>query len=157
MDSKIERLLRTSQVSFQEIKHQSFNVPIRSPHDFAVALGYDIERITKSVFLRSKTRDKYVMAVCSCNQKLDLQELAVLAGVNKLEVADKEELSNLVGYPIFGVSSIGLSENIPVFFDASLLEFNTILAGSGESAVEIELAPADLAKISAAVIAKISI
>lgn len=157
MNPKIENSLNANKTVYREIKHNSFALPIKSPFDFAKALDYEIERITKSVFLRSKAKDKYVMAVCSCNKKLNLPQLALLAQVNKLEVADQQELSSLVNYPIYGVSSIGLSPDIQVFMDDSLLNFTTVLAGSGETAVEIELSPKDLSTLSNATLATISL
>lgn len=157
MHTKIKTILQENQTVYQEVRHDAFNVTIKSPYDFAQALNYEADRITKSVFLRSKSRDSYIMAVGSCSKKFDLPKLCLLAGINKLEVADKEELDRLVGYPVYGVSSIGLSPDIQVFMDEALLNFKTVLAGSGETAVEIELSPADLSTLSNAVVTGITL
>jgi Cys-tRNA(Pro)/Cys-tRNA(Cys) deacylase len=157
MHSRIKDKLTELQIGYKEIRHDSFANPIRSPFDFANELGFEVERITKSVFLRSKTKDKYIMAVCSCGKKLNLPLLASLSKVNKLEVADKQELADLIGYPSTGVCAIAIPAAIEVFMDNSLLNFETILTGSGEVAVEIELSPKDLAKISNATLAEISL
>ncbi|WP_316833118.1 YbaK/EbsC family protein [Pedobacter aquatilis] len=155
MHSKISSILSERQINHKEIAHSSFSAPINSPLDFANALASQIERISKSVFLRSKKKDKYVMAVCSCNKKFDLKKIAELAGINKLEVADKQDLDDLVGYPITGVSAIGLNPEIAVLIDKSLLDFETILTGSGEIAKEIEINPQDLVMISNATLGDI--
>ncbi|WP_158798910.1 aminoacyl-tRNA deacylase [Pedobacter sp. L105] len=157
MHDQIKERLTSQHINYKEIRHDSFATPIRSPFDFAKALDYEPERITKSVFLRSKIKDKYIMAVCSCGKKLNLPKLALLAGVNKLEVADQQELTDLVGYPVHGVSSIGLSSDIEAFMDKALLDFTTVLAGSGETAVEIELSPKNLAELSNATLDDISL
>ena len=157
MHPKIKDKLTEAQLNYQEIKHATFDKPIHSPLDFAEALGYEIGRITKSVFLRAKTKDKYIMAVCSCHKKLDLPKLAQLAKVNKLEVADKNELAEMIGYPPTGVCAIGLTANIEVFMDAELLNYQTIMVGSGEVAIEIELNPKDLLLITNATIDQISL
>ncbi|TSJ43398.1 YbaK/EbsC family protein [Mucilaginibacter corticis] len=157
MHANVSKVLNENGITFREIRHDSFSFAITSPMDFANALGYSLDRITKSVFLRSKSRDKYVMAVCSMSRKLNFAELATLAGAAKLEVAEKQELAELVGYPVNGVCSIGLSPAIQVFVDEALLTFPTILVGSGEAAVEIELSPADLAEISKATSTNISL
>ena len=150
MHPQVYKVLHDNDITFREVRHDSFSFPIKSPVDFANALNYKLDRITKSVFLRSKQKDKYIMAVCSMSKKLDFAQLAILAGVAKLEVAEKQELADKVGYPVNGVCSIGLSPDIQVFIDGSLTEFQTILIGSGEAAVEIELSPADLVTISKA-------
>ena len=155
MDKKIKDRLIEFHVDHKEINHDSFSSPIHSPADFAGALGYELARITKTVFLRSKTRDKYIMAVCSCGEKLDLQKLAKLAQVNKLQVADKQELSAQIGYPSSGVCAIGIPSQIEVYMNEDLLKYPSILTGSGEVAIEIELAPKDLALVSHAILAEI--
>jgi Cys-tRNA(Pro)/Cys-tRNA(Cys) deacylase len=155
MHPNVQKILDAGHVTYRAVRHDSFSVPINSPLDFAQALNYDLERITKSVFLRSKTKDQYMMAVCSINKKLNLPELALLSNSGKLEVADKQELADLVGYPINGVCAIGLSPDITVFMDNVLLSFPTVLIGSGEAAVEIELAPAELLKASNALLHQI--
>ena len=157
MHSRIKEKLTTQQIGYKEIRHDSFITPIHSPFDFANALGFEVERITKSVFLRSKAKEKYIMAICSCGKKLNLPLLANLAQVNKLEVADKQELADLIGYPSTGVCAIALPASIEVFMDSSLLNFETVLTGAGEVAVEIELNPKDLAEISDATLAEISL
>ncbi|HTH83433.1 MAG TPA: YbaK/EbsC family protein [Mucilaginibacter sp.] len=155
MHPKVKKVLEDEHITYREVRHDSFSSPINSPIDFAAALNYDLERITKSVFLRSKSKDQYIMAVCSINKKLNLPEVALLSNSGKLEVADKQELTDLVGYPINGVCAIGLDPGIAVFMDNVLLSFPTVLIGSGEAAVEIELAPADLLSASNAALHRI--
>ena len=150
MHPKVSKVLIENRITYREVRHDSFSFPITSPMDFANALGYSLDRITKSVFLRSKSKDKYVMAVCSMSRKLNFAQLATLAGVAKLEVAEKQELADKVGYPINGVCPIGLSPGIQVFIDDALLAHPTVLIGSGEAAVEVELSPADLVTVSEA-------
>ena len=157
MHPKVLTVLKQASITYQEIRHDSFNVSITSPIDFANALNYSLDRITKSIFLRSKSKDKYIMAVCSISKKLNFDKLSKLAKVTKLEVADKQELANKVGYPTNGVCCIGVPLDMEVFIDDSLLTFQTVLIGSGEAAVEIELSPTDLTAISKATLANITL
>lgn len=145
MHINVKKVLIENNIPHREIRHDSFNFPINSPMDFALALKFDLNRITKSVFLRSKAKEKYIMAVCSIDKKLNLPQLALLAQVNKLEVADKHDLASLVGYPPNGVCCIGIPGNIETFIDESLNALPSILIGSGEPGVEIEISPANLA------------
>lgn len=145
MHPNVNKVLIDSNIPHREIRHDSFNFPINSPKDFALALKYDLNRITKSVFLRSKSKEKYIMAVCSINEKLNLPQLALLAHVNKLEVADKQELAGMIGYPPNGVCCIGIPANIETYIEKSLNTLPSILIGSGEPGIEIEISPANLA------------
>lgn len=148
MHPKVHKVLIDKNIPYLEIRHDSFNSPINSPMDFALALKYNLNRITKSVFLRSKSKEKYIMAVCSIDKKLNLPKLATLAQVNKLEVADKHDLATIVGYPPSGVCCIGIPANIETFIDESLNALPSILIGSGEPGVEIEISPANLTRSS---------
>ncbi len=156
MHPAIESALETRNVSYKKHMYASFNTEINSPMDFAEALGYDIKRITKSVFIRSVNREKYAMAVCSIDEKLNFPLLADQLACKKLEVASKEELQQLVGYPSTGVAPIGL-KNIPVFMDSALFKFDTVLVGAGMPKVEIEISPSDLQITSQAKILTITI
>lgn len=157
MHSNVYTVLHNNHIPHQEIRHDSFSVPINSPADFANALNYELSRITKSVFLRSKQKDKYIMAVCPMGKKLDFAHLAVLAGVARLEVAEKQELADKIGYPVNGVCPIGISPDIRIFIDETLTSFPTILVGSGEAAIEIELSPAALITLSKATVDQITL
>ena len=138
--------------------HTSFNRPINTPIDFAQALGYPIQRITKSVFIRSVDKQKYAMAVCSVDRKLNFPLLATHLACNKVEVASKDELHQWVGYAPTGVTPIGLQvHNLPIFMDRSLLHLPTVLTGAGVPAQEIELAPADFQKLTNAVLLDITL
>ena len=157
MHSKIKDILHSSQTPYTEIRHDSFHTPIRSPFDFAQALGTEVDQITKTVFLRAKTKEKYIMAICSSNQKLDLPKLALLAQVKKLEFADQQELADQIGYPTLGVTAIGIPAHIEVYMDKNLLTFPSILTGAGEVAVELKMNPNDLASLAQAKIGEITI
>ncbi len=155
MHPNVQKVLHHNNIDYREIRHDSFGMPINSPVDFSQAIGYEISRITKSIFFKSKTEDKYVMAVCSINKKLNLAQLAILCNTNKLEVADKRDLTDIIGYEPNGVGAIGIPTSVQVFIDKSLYDYPTILIGSGETGVEIELSPDDLCKCSNAMIAPI--
>jgi Cys-tRNA(Pro)/Cys-tRNA(Cys) deacylase len=154
MHPEIEIALKQYNSRYKEHLHTSYNTEINNPADFANALGYTIERITKSVLIRSTDRKKFAMAVCSVNKKFNFPELAKHMTCKKVEVASKEELNQLVGYPVNGVCPIGLRD-IPVFMDSTLLTFETVLVGGGIPKTEIEIYPLDLQRISEATILSI--
>lgn len=137
-------------------RHDAFSEPIRSPADFAAVLGYELARITKTLLVRSTSGGTYAMVVAPMGTKVDFRELANLMGVKRVEVAPASELAALVGYPEKGVSPIGI-RNVPAFIDEGLFDFATILVGAGETSVEIEIAPADLAAVTGAKRAKVGV
>jgi Cys-tRNA(Pro)/Cys-tRNA(Cys) deacylase len=132
--------------------HKKFPREIRSPHDFAAALGYEIQRITKTLFLCGPEEQRYVAAVCSIDRRLDLKSIAEAIGVKRVEVSSLEDLKSKTGYPKNGVSPLGLTEDVSVIVDTKLLHYPTVLIGGGAAAIEIELTPSDLVRASRATV-----
>ena len=130
--------------------HRDLATEIKTPADFAAALGYPVERIAKTLFLCSPDRQAYAAAVCPVSRRLDFKSAASAVGLMKVEVASAEDLAAKTGYPRNGVSPLGLADGIQVVVDRALLDHPTILIGGGAVAVEIEIAPADLMRISGA-------
>lgn len=123
--------------------HDDFDRPIRVPSDFADALGYELARITKTLFLRSRDDDRHYLVVCSMDKRVDLPGLAARLGTRRLEMASLVDLQRLVGYPPTSVTPIAV-DDIPVFMDETLLRHATVLTGAGVPRVEIEISPHDL-------------
>jgi Cys-tRNA(Pro)/Cys-tRNA(Cys) deacylase len=136
--------------------HRELATEIRTPADFAAALGYPVERIAKTLFLCSPDRKAYAAAVCSVSRRLDFKSAAGAIGVSRVEVASAEDLGVKTGYPRNGVSPLGLADGISVVVDRPLLDYPSILIGGGAAAVEIEIAPADLVRISGAAVTSIT-
>jgi Cys-tRNA(Pro)/Cys-tRNA(Cys) deacylase len=151
---KIEQQLKLRGVNHNIREHGACSVPIHSPADFARALGYPLERITKSLLVRGQVNERFVVAVCSANKKLDLAGIAKLLDCGRLELAPAEELRVKTGYPPTGVSPLGL-DSIDVIVDEALLTYETILVGGGVVGTEVELAPSDVIACSGAIVAKI--
>jgi Cys-tRNA(Pro) deacylase len=126
--------------------HDDFERPIRAPKDFADALGYELARITKTLFLKCRDEDRYYLVACSMDKRTDLPALAARLGARRLEMASLADLQRLIGYPPTSVTPIAVTD-IPVFMDETLLRHPTVLTGAGVPRVEIELAPGDLAAL----------
>jgi Cys-tRNA(Pro) deacylase len=126
--------------------HDDFDRPIRAPKDFADALGYELARITKTLFLVSRDEGRHILVVCGMDKRVDLPGLASRLGTGRLEMAPLVDLERLVGYPPTSVTPIAV-DDIPVFVDETLLRHATVLTGAGVPRVEIELCPRDLAAL----------
>lgn len=134
--------------------HRHADLPRRidSPRDFAEALGYPLDRVTKSLFVRTRDGEaRYGIAVCSVNRRLDLSRVAETMGCRRVELATPEELSAQLGFSPGGVSPIGAGE-IPVFMDRDLLDLPTVTVAAGEVAVEVEIEPRLLRTITGATV-----
>lgn len=149
MHPHVEAFLSRSGVPYRVHRHSDYPVAINSPGDFARALGYELDRIAKSLFFRCAPSGVYGIAVSAATRKVRLDRLAQHLECRRAYIASPEELAEVIGYPPAGVSPMGVA-NIPVFMDRALLDFPTVLVGAGAVRVEIELAPSDLQAITGA-------
>lgn len=136
-------MLEKSSAPYKLHRHAMCENTIRIPSDFAQALGYPVERITKALFLRNKARTIYLMAICPAEMEPDLSALAEAMGVRELEFADEMERKQKVGHPPQSMTPLG-TFGIATVIDESLMSLPTILTGSGVSKMEIEIDPKHL-------------
>lgn len=137
--------------------HSTLPSEIKNPNDFAAALGYPIQRITKTLFLRSHDGQSYAVAVCSMDRRLDFKSTARAVGVKRIETASAEDLRAKTDYPRNGVSPLGLPGDVQVIIDKGLLDYPTVLIGGGSTGIEVELAPADLVHLSKGTVESITV
>lgn len=129
-------------------RHRHLRQPTSGPHEVAAALGYPVERITKSLFVRAQGTDRYLVLVCPVNRRIDLRRVAMDLGLPRLELASERELS-VLGFSPGGVSPIAVGD-AQVVIDEEVMRQPTILTGAGEVKVEIELDPRRLREVTGA-------
>jgi Cys-tRNA(Pro)/Cys-tRNA(Cys) deacylase len=151
LHKNVQAALRSLEGKYKIHDHRDFETKIKNPSDFATVLRYHVQRITKTVFLCSND-GRYSAAVCSADKRLDLETIAGALGTNRVQVASPEDLRVRTGYPRNGVSPLGLNGDIVVIMDGLLFEYSTVLVGGGATAIEVELSPADLARVSGATV-----
>jgi len=155
MHQKISEILDESGQPHSVHFHNLMRVAIRGPRDFAEALGYEVSRITKSLLLRATDRETFGLVVLSSDKRVALDKIAKFLQVKRVQMASKEELLRVLDYPPTGVSPIG-SGSVPVFIDERLMLFSTILIGSGQVGIEIEISPQALKEITGATVLPVS-
>jgi Cys-tRNA(Pro)/Cys-tRNA(Cys) deacylase len=155
MHKNIRAILDASGAKYGVRFHKDMPIPIRSPQDFAQALGYDVGRITKTLLLRATDREEFCLVVLSSDKNVNLEKIAQLLKVKRVQMAKQEELARILGYPPTGVSPVG-GGSLPVFIDESLVAFPTVLIGAGEVRVEIEISPGALKEVTQAEVVPIA-
>ena len=76
MHPRVQQALVSAGVNYRVRNHADCPGPIRSPQDFAACLGYELGRITKTLFCRSTRRDKYALVVAAMTRKIDFTVIA---------------------------------------------------------------------------------
>lgn len=147
MHENVQRALEKGGASYIVHRHADLSASIRSPQDFARALGYNEDRITKSLFLRCLGDTDYGLVVCSSGRRIKFNEVANYLECKRVQVASRSELLEHTGYPSTGVSPLGLN-GIRVLMDEDLFRHETILIGGGLVGVEVEISPDELREIT---------
>jgi len=120
----------------------------------AAALGVDPARLFKT--LVAMVDERPVVAIVPVGGTLDLKALATALGGRRADLAEPAEAERATGYVIGGISPIGLRRRLPAVLDASAMAQGSILISAGRRGLQVELAPADLARATGAIVAPIA-
>ncbi|HZA04581.1 MAG TPA: Cys-tRNA(Pro) deacylase [Propionibacteriaceae bacterium] len=127
----------------------------RFGEEAAAALDVDRERIFKT--LMADAAGELVVAVVPVAGQLDLKALAAAAGVKRAALADPAVAARTTGYVVGGISPLGQRARLRTFLDASAEQFETIFVSAGKRGLQVELAPADLVRLTGAELALLGI
>lgn len=120
----------------------------------ATALGLPPERVFKT--LVASVDGKLTVAVVPVASSLDLKALAAAVGGKKAALADQRDAERATGYVAGGISPLGQKRRLPTYVDASAEAFATVHVSAGRRGLEIELAPADLLRLTSGTLAPLS-
>ncbi|MGV9872976.1 Cys-tRNA(Pro) deacylase [Streptomyces cellulosae] len=119
----------------------------------AEAMGVSPDRVFKT--LVADVDGALTVAVVPVAGQLDLKALASAAGGKRASMADPALAERTTGYVRGGISPLGQRKKLPTVLDASATRHETICVSAGRRGLEVELAPADLANLTSAVLAPI--
>jgi Cys-tRNA(Pro)/Cys-tRNA(Cys) deacylase len=110
------------------------------------ALGQEPARVFKTLVAAADGR--LVVCCVPVAAQLDLKAVAAAIGARRAEMADVREAERATGYVAGGISPLGQKRRLPTLVDESALTFDTIYVSAGRRGLEIELAPADLIRLT---------
>jgi len=115
----------------------------------AAKTGVDAARVFKTLVV---TQDGALsVAIVPVAAQLDLRALGKRAAL-----ADRAVAERATGYVLGGISPLGQRKRLPTLLDASALEHETIFVSAGRRGLELELAPDDLVRLTAARVAAVA-
>ncbi|MCP2258703.1 Cys-tRNA(Pro)/Cys-tRNA(Cys) deacylase [Streptoalloteichus tenebrarius] len=120
----------------------------------AEALGLQPERVFKT--LVAEVDGRLTVGVVPVVRHLDLKALAAAVGGKKARMADVADAERATGYVAGGISPLGQKKRLPIVVDVTARDFETIFCSAGRRGLEVELAPADLVRLTGAVVAAIA-
>ncbi|WP_309710789.1 Cys-tRNA(Pro) deacylase [Pseudolysinimonas sp.] len=120
----------------------------------ADALAVEPDRVFKT--LLADVDGRIVVGIVPVTGKLDLKALAAAVGGKKAAMADPSLAERRTGYIVGGISPIGQKTAHPTVLDETAELWDTVFVSGGRRGLDLELAPADLIRATAAVVADIS-
>jgi Cys-tRNA(Pro)/Cys-tRNA(Cys) deacylase len=119
----------------------------------AEALGIDPSRVFKTLMVEVEGR--LAVGIVPVSGTLDLKAFAAALGAKKAAMADPAAAQRRTGYVLGGISPLGQRLPSPTVLDSSAMGLQTLLVSGGRRGLDIELAPADLIRLTQAVTAPI--
>ena len=120
----------------------------------AVALGVDPARVLKT--LVTSVDGVLTVAVLPVTSRLDLKALAEAVGGKRADMADRRDAERATGYVVGGISPLGQRRPLPTVVDVGAAELPAVLVSGGRRGLDVELASADLIRLTQATVAPIA-
>jgi prolyl-tRNA editing enzyme YbaK/EbsC (Cys-tRNA(Pro) deacylase) len=114
----------------------------------AQALGVEPARIAKTLSLR--VGDSVALVCTRGDARLHNSKAKAALGA-KPRMLGADEVEAITGHPVGGVCPFGLASPLPVYCDVSLQAFTTVFPAAGSRTSSVELSPARLAELTAAI------
>jgi Cys-tRNA(Pro)/Cys-tRNA(Cys) deacylase len=118
------------------------------------ALGLDPDRVFKTIVVTVDGR--LGLAVVPASTEVDLKATAEALGGRKAAIAQASDAERATGYVLGGISPLGTRRVLPTALDSSAVSWPTVHVSAGRRGLEIELSPADLVRLTGAVLAPIA-
>jgi Cys-tRNA(Pro)/Cys-tRNA(Cys) deacylase len=119
----------------------------------AEALGLPPEQVFKTLLARVDGR--LVVGIVPVTGHLDLKAVAAALGGKRATMADPGDAERATGYVVGGISPVGQRRAHPTVLDAGALSLDTIYVSGGRRGLDLGLSPADLVRMTGAVVAAI--
>ncbi len=116
----------------------------------AAALGLREEQVFKTLVV--SVDGALAVAIVPVANRLDLKAIAAAVGGKKATLAEPALAEKRTGYVVGGISPVGQRTALQTVLDESALAYDSIFVSGGRRGFDIELAPADLVRVTSAVI-----
>ena len=140
---KVEKILKKFDESQKVIVLET---SARTAIEAASSLGCEVGAIVKSLLF--KTEDIYTLCLVSGDKKASLNKIKKKLNKKDVSMASADEVKNITGFTIGGVSPIGHSIKIDILIDNSLDRFEILFAAAGHPNCVFKITFNDLEKIS---------
>ena len=140
---RVESILREFDVTQEVIV---LDTSARTALEAASSLGCEVGAIVKSLLF--KTENTFTMCLVAGDKKVSLYKIKKLLNIKDISMAAADDVKNITGYTIGGVSPIGHLNKIDIFIDNSLERFTNLFAAAGHPNCVFKISFINLQKIT---------
>tara|TARA_Y100001935_G_scaffold248089_1_gene244826 strand:+ start:544 stop:1023 length:480 start_codon:yes stop_codon:yes gene_type:complete len=126
----------------------------RTAIEAASSLGCEVGAIVKSLLFR--TENSFLLCLVSGDKKTSLNKIKRILGIKDVSMASADDVKNVTGYSIGGVSPIGHLKEVKIFIDNSLERFDKLFAAAGHPKCVFKINFVNLQKITKGTIKEIT-
>lgn len=142
--TNVMRILDKNKISYKSRFYE--NTGAVSGMEVAEVLGQDPSEVFKTLVTVGTSGNYYVFIV-PVSRELNLKKAASFVGEKSVSMIKSKELLPLTGYIHGGCSPVGMKKLFRTVMDFSAKEKNTVMVSGGKIGCQIEISPADLAKV----------
>jgi Cys-tRNA(Pro)/Cys-tRNA(Cys) deacylase len=121
----------------------------------AAALGIDPALVFKTL-VATVDGSRLAVGVIPVAATLDLKSFAAALGGKKAAMAEPAAAERATGYVTGGISPFGQRSRLPIAVDASATGLSTMYVSAGRRGLQVQVSPADLVRLTSAVVAGIA-
>jgi len=126
----------------------------RTAEEAASSLSCEVGAIVKSLLF--KTENTFTLCLIAGDKKASLNKIKKTLNIKDASMASADEVKNVTGYTIGGVSPVGHLNKVDIFIDNSLERFTSLFAAAGHPNCVFKINFTDLQKITNGSIKKIT-
>ncbi len=118
----------------------------RTAQDAADSLNTEVGSIIKSLFLR--TKNSFLLCLVAGDKRCSLNKIKKILGEKDVSMGNAEQVKQVTGFTIGGVSPLGHLNPIKIYIDQSLSRFENIFGAAGHPNCVFKINFIDLQKIT---------
>ena len=118
----------------------------RTALEAAKSLNCEVGAIVKSLLF--KTEQNFILCLVAGDKKASLNKIKKILNMKDVSMASADDVKNVTGFTIGGVSPIGHLNKIEILIDLSLERFDELFAAAGHPNCIFKISFEDLSKIT---------
>ena len=112
-----------------KLKIMALNTSARTAQEASNSLNCDVGAIVKSLLF--KCDQKYMLCLVSGDKKASLKKIKQNLNIKDIEMAKADNVKEITGFTIGGVSPVGHLKKIEILIDDNLKRFSDLYAAAG--------------------------